>query len=77
MAEGSYPLVGVYFYGTETAAQLTTRIHPQFGPQPLGGTAGTAGRVKSSEAGTINVRRAPDLQPVGDPVLGGAAPTPR
>ena len=35
--EGSYPLVGAFFYGTEKSTALGTRVHPEFGPLPLGG----------------------------------------
>jgi hypothetical protein len=67
MTAGVYPLVGAYFYGTETGNPLSTRIHPQFGPQPLGGTAGKSGRIKFSEAGVISVKKATEVQPVADP----------
>lgn len=63
---GVYPLVGAYFYGTETGNPLSTRMHPQFGPQPLGGTAGKSGRIKFSEPSLISVKEA-QVQPVADP----------
>jgi hypothetical protein len=74
MTAGVYPLVGAYFYGTETGNPLSTRIHPQFGPQPLGGTAGKSGRIKFSEASLISVKGA-EVQPVADPPP-AAAPVP-
>jgi hypothetical protein len=73
---GVYPLVGAYFYGTETGNSLSTRIHPQFGPQPLGGTAGKSGRIKFSEVSLISVKPAEDAQPVADPAPTAAAPVP-
>ncbi|MDH3729001.1 MAG: hypothetical protein OER77_15830, partial [Myxococcales bacterium] len=63
---GVYPLVGAYFYGTETGNPISTRVHPQFGPQPLGGTAGKSGRIKFSEESLISVKEA-EVQPVADP----------
>lgn len=64
---GSYPLVGAYFYGTETGTALSTRMHPKFGPQPMGGTAGKSGRIKFSEAALISVKPREEIQPVADP----------
>jgi hypothetical protein len=67
---GDYPLVGAYFYGTETGTALSTRANPQLGPQPLGGTAGKSGRIKFSTSGLISVREAkqmPEAQPVAVP----------
>lgn len=55
---GDYPMVGAYFYGTETGASLSTRVHPDFGPQPLGGTLGKSGRVKFSNEAVISVTEA-------------------
>jgi hypothetical protein len=65
---GDYPLVGAYFYGTETGAAMSTRIHPQYGKQPLGGALGKSGRIKFSKETMISVR-APEeaVQPVADP----------
>lgn len=62
---GDYPLVGAYFYGTETGTALSTRIHPELGPQPLGGTFGKSGRVKFSQAAVISVKPA-GAQPVAE-----------
>jgi hypothetical protein len=64
-APGDYPLVGAYFYGTETGVAMSTRMHPEFGPQPLGGTLGKSGRVKFSEAAVIAVKPA-EAQPVAE-----------
>ncbi len=66
---GDYPMVGAYFYGTETAAALSTRVHPEFGPQPLGGTLGKSGRVKFSNSAVISVMEALPAAP--------AAPAPQ
>jgi len=54
--EGSYPLVGAFFYGTEKSTALGTRVHPEFGPLPLGGAYGKSGRVKFSEESMISVK---------------------
>ena len=64
-AVGDYPLVGAYFYGTETAVAMSTRMHPEYGPQPLGGVLGKSGRVKFSETAIISVKPA-DPQPVAE-----------
>ncbi len=53
---GDYPLVGVYWYGTEKAIPLSTRANPVYGDQPLGGYTGKSGRVKFSEAHVITVK---------------------
>jgi hypothetical protein len=63
---GDYPLVGAYFYGTETGAAMSTRVHPEFGPQPLGGTLGKSGRVKFSPEAVISVKPA-EATPVAAP----------
>ena len=60
---GDYPLVGAYFYGTETGASLSTRVDPRLGAQPLGGLAGTSGRIKFSAPGVISVREAVNVAP--------------
>ncbi len=65
MIEGEYPIVGAYFYGTETGTAMTTRMHPTYGPQPLGGALGKSGRVKFSKKAVINVEQA-DVAPVAD-----------
>ena len=62
---GNLPLVGAYFYGTETGVRLSTRSHLEHGPMPLGGMLGRSGRVKFSEAAIISIR-VPDPQPVAD-----------
>ncbi len=62
---GDYPLVGAYFYGTETGTALSTQMHPEFGPQPLGGALGKSGRVKFSKQAVISVKEA-DPQPVAE-----------
>ncbi len=69
MEAGDYPLVGAYFYGTETGTALSTRVHPQLGPQPLGGVAGRSGRVKFSDSVLISVKPAEEtiaVPPVAD-----------
>ena len=66
MTAGDYPLVGAYFYGTETGAAISTRMHPQNGPQPLGGALGKSGRVKFSESAVITVKQAAPPQPVAE-----------
>jgi hypothetical protein len=62
---GDLPLVGAYFYGTETGTKLSTQMHPEYGAQPLGGTLGKSGRVKFSEVAVISIRE-PDAQPVAE-----------
>jgi hypothetical protein len=62
---GNYPLVGAYFYGTETGTALTTRMHPEYGPQPLGGALGKSGRIKFSSEALISVKQA-EIQPVAE-----------
>ncbi len=64
---GDYPLVGAYFYGTETAVAMSTRKTPEYGAQPLGGVLGKSGRVKFSETAVITVKEAAP-QPVAEPV---------
>ena len=53
---GNYPLVGVYWYGTEKATPLSTRANPVWGDQPLGGFTGKSGRVKFSKKNVIIVK---------------------
>jgi len=53
---GDYPLVGVYFYGTEKATQLGSAVHPVYGKQPLGGYGGKSGRVKFTAPIVISVK---------------------
>ncbi len=62
---GDYPLVGAYFYGTETGVGMSTKMDPEHGPQPLGGVLGKSGRVKFSEPAVISVKPA-DVQPVAE-----------
>lgn len=59
---GDYPIVGAYFYGTETGTALSSWVHPEFGPQPLGGSLGQSGRVKFSKEAMISVK-SPDSMP--------------
>lgn len=63
---GDYPLVGAYFYGTETGTALATRMDPELGPQPLGGTLGQSGRIKFSKKAMITVKT-PEAQPLATP----------
>ena len=62
---GDYPLVGAYFYGTETGTALSTRMHPDRGALPLGGYAGQSGRIKFSDSVVISVKEpsVPAAQP--------------
>ncbi len=53
---GNYPLVGVYFYGTEKATTLGSVTHPVYGKQPLGGYGGKSGRVAFSQSLLITVK---------------------
>ena len=53
---GDYPLVGVYWYGTEKAMSISTRTNPIYGDQPLGGYTGKSGRVKFTEKYVISVK---------------------
>ena len=53
---GNYPLVGVYFYGTEKATALGSVTHPVYGKQPLGGYGGKSGRVAFSQSLLITVK---------------------
>jgi hypothetical protein len=62
---GDYPLVGAYFYGTETGVAMSTRIDPEYGSQPLGGVLGKSGRVKFSDAAVISVKPG-SAQPVAE-----------
>lgn len=66
LVEGDFPLVGAYFYGTETGTAMSTRVHPEYGPQPLGGTLGTSGRVKFSKPSMITVKPGGQVAPVAD-----------
>jgi len=62
---GDYPLVGAYFYGTETGVAISTKMHADYGPQPLGGVLGKSGRVKFSATGIISVKSG-GAQPVAE-----------
>ena len=53
---GNYPLVGVYFYGTEKATPLGYSVHPLYGKSPRGGYTGKSGRVKFSAEHVITVK---------------------
>jgi hypothetical protein len=53
---GNYPLVGVYFYGTEKAIPMSTKTNPVYGDQPLGGYTGKSGRVKFTPEHVITVK---------------------
>lgn len=64
-AIGDYPLVGAYFYGTETGNALSTRVSPDLGAQPLGGTLGHSGRVKFSTTAVVAVK-AVEVQPAAE-----------
>ena len=64
---GDYPLVGAYFYGTETGTSLSTRMDADYGPQPLGGALGKSGRVKFSKKAVISVKRAQSLPAASSP----------
>ncbi len=67
LVAGDYPLVGTYFYGTETGTSLSTRMDPEYGPQPLGGALGKSGRVKFSKKAVISVKRADSLPAASAP----------
>jgi len=73
---GDYPLVGAYFYGTETGTALSTRMHPEYGPQPLGGSSGKSGRIKFSEPALITVKDKNAVQPVASPQTPSPQETP-
>jgi len=53
---GDYPLVGVYYYGTEKATPLGYEIHPIYGKMTRGTYTGKSGRVKFTPANVISVR---------------------
>lgn len=55
---GTYPLTAAYFYGTELASPLGTRIDPKDPLQrkmPAGGFTGASGRVRFSDVKQIQV----------------------
>lgn len=53
---GDFPLVGVYFYGTEKATPLGHETHPIYGKLVRGTYTGKSGRVKFSTAHVVSVR---------------------
>lgn len=53
---GDFPLVGVYFYGTEKATPLGYESHPIYGKLVRGTYTGKSGRVKFTPAHVISVR---------------------
>ncbi|MCP5045306.1 MAG: hypothetical protein GY944_30120 [bacterium] len=53
---GDYPLVGVYFYGTEKATPLGHETHPIYGKLIRGTYTGKSGRVKFSSPSVVSVR---------------------
>lgn len=55
---GHYPLVGVYFYGTEKASALGTTVNTVGWKGPRGTTLGASGRVRFSDVHTITVKAA-------------------
>jgi hypothetical protein len=64
---GDYPLVGAYFYGTETGTALSTQAHPERGPWPLGGYSGQSGRIKFSAPALISVKEGALTAPLAAP----------
>ncbi len=70
--EGNYPMVGAYFYGTETGTSLSTRVHPEHGPQPMGGAMGTSGRVKFTKDALITVKKGMPAAPAATPTTEAA-----
>jgi hypothetical protein len=55
---GTYPLTGVFFYGTELATPLGTKIDPKDPLQrktPLGGFVGASGRVRFTPVKQVKV----------------------
>ena len=53
---GDYPLVGVYYYGTEKATPLGYETHPIYGKMTRGTYTGKSGRVKFTASHVISVR---------------------
>ena len=53
---GDYPMVGVYYYGTEKATPLGHESHPIYGKLTRGTYTGKSGRVKFSTTHVISVR---------------------
>ena len=56
MKPGDYPMVGVYYYGTEKATPLGYESHPIYGKMTRGTYTGKSGRVKFSTSHVISVR---------------------
>ncbi len=57
-ANGTYPLAAVYFYGTELASPLGTKVDPKDPLQrksPVGGFGGASGRVRFTPVTKIEV----------------------
>lgn len=71
LVPGDYPLAGAFFYGTETATQLGSRVDAQRRRQPLGGEAGRSGRIKFTKSGLVKVT-APESIPASPSALGPA-----
>jgi hypothetical protein len=53
---GDYPLVAAYFYGTEKASPLGTKMNPLGFAEPRGGFTGNSGRVVFTPVRVISVR---------------------
>jgi hypothetical protein len=53
---GDYPLIGVYYYGTEKASPLGYENHPIYGKLIRGTYTGKSGRIKFSAPNVISVR---------------------
>lgn len=53
---GDYPLVAAYFYGTEKASPLGTKVSPLGFKLPLGGLTGASGRVLFTPVRIISVK---------------------
>lgn len=71
---GNYPMVGAFFYGTETGTSLGARVDPQRGLQPLGGAAGRSGRIKFTAPGLITVKPAESIPAAPAAAVVPAAP---
>lgn len=53
---GDYPLVAAYFYGTEKASALGSRMNPLGFKEPRGGFGGSSGRVVFTPIRIISVK---------------------
>ena len=71
--------LSAYFSGTETGTALSSWVHPEFGPQPLGGSLGQSGRVKFSKETVISVKPADALprSPLPPDWVARATPNPQ